>query len=79
MPKPKALALVIEAVVEVSGDGRLSGFDYKPQEPPTTRVATEVFAFHTRLPLDTLEALAAGGGELKDFGHGLLPPEEATT
>jgi glucose-1-phosphate adenylyltransferase len=62
-----------QAVVEVSGDGRLSGFHYKPEEPPTTRVATEVFAFRTRLLLDTLEVLAAGGGELKDFGHGLLP------
>ena len=62
-----------QAVVEVSGDGRLSGFHYKPEEPPTTRVATEVFAFGTRLLLDTLEELAAAGGELKDFGHGLLP------
>jgi glucose-1-phosphate adenylyltransferase len=62
-----------QAVVEVAGDGRLSGFHYKPEEPPTTRVATEVFAFRTRLLLDTLEELAAGAGELKDFGHGLLP------
>jgi glucose-1-phosphate adenylyltransferase len=55
------------------GDGRLSGFHYKPEEPPTTRVATEVFAFQTRRLLDTLDELAAGDGELKDFGHGLLP------
>ena len=27
-----------QAVVEVAGDGRLSGFHYKPEEPPTTRV-----------------------------------------
>jgi glucose-1-phosphate adenylyltransferase len=31
-----------QAVVEVDGDGRLSGFPYKPDEPPTTRVGTEV-------------------------------------
>jgi glucose-1-phosphate adenylyltransferase len=61
-----------QAVVEVAGDGRLSGFHYKPDEPPTTRVATEVFAFATRRLLDTLEELA-GEGEIKDFGHGLLP------
>jgi len=59
-------------VVEVDGDGRLGGFHYKPEEPPTTRVATEVFAFRTGLLLDTLDGLAADG-ELQDFGHGLLP------
>jgi len=62
-----------QAVVEVAADGRLSGFSYKPDEPPTTRVATEVFAFQTGRLLATLEELAAGDGELKDFGHGLLP------
>jgi glucose-1-phosphate adenylyltransferase len=62
-----------QAVVEVAGDGRLSGFHYKPEEPPTSRVATEVFAFRPDLLLDTLDELAAGDGELKDFGHGLLP------
>jgi glucose-1-phosphate adenylyltransferase len=61
-----------QAVVEVAGDGRLSGFHYKPDQPPTTRVATEVFAFATRRLLDTLEELA-GAGELQDFGHRLLP------
>jgi glucose-1-phosphate adenylyltransferase len=61
-----------QAVVEVAGDGQLSGFHYKPEEPPTTRVATEVFAFRTGLLLDTLEELA-GEGELQDFGHRLLP------
>ena len=62
-----------QAVVEVAGDGRVSGFHYKPDEPPTTRVATEVFAFQTGRLLATLDELAAGDGELKDFGHGLLP------
>jgi glucose-1-phosphate adenylyltransferase len=62
-----------QAVVEVDGDGRIGGFHYKPDEPPTTRVATEVFAFDSGRLLGTLEELAAGDGELKDFGHGLLP------
>jgi glucose-1-phosphate adenylyltransferase len=61
-----------QAVVEVAGDGRLTGFHYKPEEPPTTRVATEVFCFRPGLLLDTLDELA-GQGELQDFGHGLLP------
>jgi glucose-1-phosphate adenylyltransferase len=62
-----------QAVVEVGEDAHLTGFHYKPDEPPTTRVATEVFAFRTDRLLDTLEELAATDGELKDFGHGLLP------
>jgi glucose-1-phosphate adenylyltransferase len=61
-----------QAVVEVADDGRLGGFHYKPEEPSTTRVATEVFAFRTDLLLETLDELAADG-ELEDFGHGLLP------
>ena len=32
-----------------------------------------MFAFATDRLLGTLEDLAAGDGELKDFGHGLLP------
>jgi glucose-1-phosphate adenylyltransferase len=62
-----------QGVVEVAGDGRVTGFHYKPDRPPTTRVATEVFAFRTDRLLDTLEELAAEDGELADFGHGLLP------
>ncbi|HEX2375365.1 MAG TPA: glucose-1-phosphate adenylyltransferase family protein [Actinomycetota bacterium] len=62
-----------QAVVEVAHDGRISGFHYKPDKPPTTRVATEVLAFQPGRLLDTLDELAAGDGELKDFGHGLLP------
>jgi glucose-1-phosphate adenylyltransferase len=44
-----------QGVVEVAGDGRLSGFHDKPEEPPTTRVATEVFAFRTDRLLGTLD------------------------
>ena len=62
-----------QAVVEVGDDGRIAGFHYKPDDPPTSRVATEVFAFRPDRLLDTLDELAAGDGELKDFGHGLLP------
>jgi glucose-1-phosphate adenylyltransferase len=63
-----------QAVVEVGDDdGRLSGFHYKPDEPPTTRVATEVFAFRPDRLLAVLDELAAEDGELKDFGDGLLP------
>jgi glucose-1-phosphate adenylyltransferase len=62
-----------QAVVEVRDDGRLTGFHYKPEQPPTTRVATEVFAFKPDRLLAVLDELAAADEELADFGEGLLP------
>jgi glucose-1-phosphate adenylyltransferase len=62
-----------QAVVEVADDGRIASFHYKPDRPPTTRVATEVFAFRPDRLLGVLDELAADDGELKDFGDGLLP------
>jgi glucose-1-phosphate adenylyltransferase len=59
-------------VVEVGGDGRVEGFAYKPDEPRTGTVTTEVFAYATGVLLDTLAELADDGG-LEDFGHALLP------
>jgi glucose-1-phosphate adenylyltransferase len=61
-----------QAVVDVADDGRLARFHYKPDRPPTTRVATEVFAFRPDRLLGVLQELA-DDGELKDFGDGLLP------
>lgn len=67
-------------VVEVDGDGRLTGFEYKPDEPRGDLVTTEVFAYDTGRLLDLLDELAAdGGGDddedsgLGDFGDVLLP------
>jgi glucose-1-phosphate adenylyltransferase len=71
-------------VVEVGGDGRVTGFEYKPESPRSDLVTTEVFAYDARKLLDTLDALAREGGgkkekgeedgpSLKDFGDRLLP------
>jgi glucose-1-phosphate adenylyltransferase len=70
-------------VVEVDGEGRVTGFEYKPGKPKGDLVTTEVFAYDARKLLDTLEWLAKDGGEgkegkdgeapLKDFGDRLLP------
>ena len=61
-------------VVQTS-DGRVTGYDYKPEEPEGTRIATEVFAFDPTPLLDCLEVLAADAGEecLEDIGHAALP------
>ena len=69
--------------VRVGDDGRVTGFAYKPDLPSTGTVTTEVFVYDAPTLLDTLDALAAEGGngddgsddgaKLKDFGHQLLP------
>lgn len=68
------------AVVEVGEDGVITAFDYKPDEPKTDIVATEVFLYRPDVVLSTLEELAAELGDedeessgLEDFGHHLLP------
>ena len=61
------------AVVEVSGDGRVTGFAYKPDEPRGNVVATEVFVYDASILLTTLAELAQSDEELSDFGNALLP------
>jgi glucose-1-phosphate adenylyltransferase len=63
--------------------GRINFWDYKPDNPQSGTVATEVFIYTTDALLDVLELLANrakkdgehtdGEGTLKDFGHELLP------
>ncbi len=62
-------------VVEADGDGRVTGFEYKPEEPRTGLVATEVFVYTTAALLDALEELAEGDEDtgLEDFGDALVP------
>jgi glucose-1-phosphate adenylyltransferase len=69
------------AVVEADGDGRVTGFAYKPDEPSTTTIATEVFVYDPRVLVEVLEELHAelaegaeeGDTGLGDFGEHLLP------
>jgi glucose-1-phosphate adenylyltransferase len=66
------------AVITIGDNGRITAFDYKPDEPATDIVATEVFAYSPRAVLETLEQLVRNlnDGEstgLEDFGDHLLP------
>jgi glucose-1-phosphate adenylyltransferase len=74
------------ATVTAGPDGRVTGFAYKPEEPTTGVVATEVFVYHPEVLVAELERLhrelsqeasAAGkeseGSPLGDFGEHLLP------
>jgi glucose-1-phosphate adenylyltransferase len=62
-------------VVQVDGDGRVTGYDYKPDRPQGNLVTNEVFVFDTAVLVGLLDALADEAGEdgLKDLGDGLLP------
>jgi glucose-1-phosphate adenylyltransferase len=72
------------AVVECDADGRLTGFAYKPDEPATTVVATEVFCYRADVLVEVLEELHReqatttsdrdqGDSGLGDFGDLLVP------
>ena len=69
------------ACVEHDADGLVTGFAYKPDDPPTGTVATEVFAYDPTVLREVLEELhhelGADADEadtgLEDFGDHLLP------
>lgn len=60
-------------VVGVDNSGRVSSFDYKPDEPNGSLVATEVFLYTTEVLLEALDTLVETTGQLEDYGHDLVP------
>lgn len=67
------------ATVIADDDHRVTGFAYKPEEPETSTVATEVFVYDPTVLIELLEELqrdlsAAGEPDgLGDFGEHLVP------
>lgn len=66
--------------VEVNARGWVTTFEYKPDQPSSPIVATEIFVYNADVVLKTLERLSrertpdgAEGSGLEDFGHELLP------
>ena len=69
------------AVVEVDRDGRVTGFAYKPDDPATGTVATEIIVYDPPVLVEVLEELhrelrradeaTAGDTGLGDFGDHL--------
>jgi glucose-1-phosphate adenylyltransferase len=59
-------------VVQVNDEGRIVDFEYKPKEPKSDLVTTEVFVYDFPKLMETLDQLA-DDGDLKDYGHDLLP------
>ncbi|MBI2709789.1 MAG: glucose-1-phosphate adenylyltransferase [Actinobacteria bacterium] len=58
-------------VVQADGDGRVTGFAYKPDDPAGDTVSMEVFAYRTDVLLALLDELADEG--LEDWGDQLVP------
>jgi glucose-1-phosphate adenylyltransferase len=69
------------AVVEVDDAGRITAFDYKPDEPASSTIAAEVIAYDPSVLREVLEELHRelsadsdeGDTGLGDFGDHLLP------
>jgi glucose-1-phosphate adenylyltransferase len=60
-------------VVQVGDDGRVTGFDYKPDEPDGHLVTGEMFLYSADRLLEALEALHEERGRLEDYGNDLVP------
>lgn len=73
------------AVVQVADDGRVTALDYKPEEPATDVIATEIFVYDPAVLVAVLDELHVelsrdpdvhrdpGDTGLGDFGDHLLP------
>src|SRR4051794_4093061 len=69
------------ATVEHDGEGRVTGFAYKPDNPSTGTVATEIFVYDAQVLVEVLEDLHrehssspdSDGSGLGDFGETLVP------
>lgn len=69
------------ATIEANRLGRVTGFDYKPERPKTTTVATEIFLYSPDVLIEVLEELHheksadadAGDTGLGDYGESLVP------
>ncbi|MEX5235412.1 glucose-1-phosphate adenylyltransferase family protein [Kocuria arenosa] len=60
-------------VVQADDDGRVTGFDYKPDEPRGRLVAGEMFLYDAGRLLEALDVLHEQEGRLEDYGNDLVP------
>ncbi len=70
---PKGESATRFGVVEADKNGRITRFDYKPDEPESDLVTTEIFVYDAKILIETLKHLNATNEKIKDYGHELLP------
>ncbi|EMY34812.1 nucleotidyltransferase [Arthrobacter crystallopoietes BAB-32] len=59
-------------VVQAEG-GRVTGFDYKPEQPAGNLVAAEIFLYDADALLEAMDRLAEDRDGLEDYGDSLIP------
>ena len=60
-------------VVQADDGGRVTGFDYKPDEPRGRLVAAEMFLYDAEKLLEALDLVHEQEGGLEDYGNDLVP------
>lgn len=60
-------------VVQADDDGRVTGFDYKPEQPRGHLVTGEMFLYDAQQLLEALDVLHEQEGRLEDYGNDLVP------
>ncbi len=60
-------------VVKTDKTGRVTEFSYKPDEPESDLITTEIFVYDGKILLETLSNLEEKNGEIKDYGDELIP------
>ena len=70
---PKGESASRYGVVEVGKSGQITKFDYKPEEPQSDLIATEIFIYDARILLKTLKELNENQDSIKDYGNELVP------
>ncbi len=60
-------------VVETDKNGRITKFEYKPDQPKNNLITAEVFVYDAKILIETLKKLTAKKKSVKDYGHELLP------
>lgn len=60
-------------VVTADEDGRVTAFDYKPEEPAGNLITAEIFCYSRTALIGALDELHAAHGELGDCGEDLVP------
>ncbi len=60
-------------VVKTDKNGRITKFEYKPDQPKNDLITAEVFVYDAKILIETLKKLTAKKKSVKDYGHELLP------
>jgi glucose-1-phosphate adenylyltransferase len=70
---PKGESASRFSVVKANKDGRVTDFAYKPENPQSEVITTEIFVYDAKILIETLEQLKKDNKKLKDYGDELLP------